>query len=147
MSDPFKKPKAASKGAAKKDQPQDAGPVSAEALLGQVPQAPVDIVPEPEVPEPVVETPVVPEPVIEPELPKTPVNVVVEVKIEKPVDVSSFSKQEAIEYIKKQFQAKIQVDVIAKEDGEHPKSQWKKAGQKFKLESVEAYSHRWMKLA
>jgi hypothetical protein len=120
MSDPFKKSKAASEGAAKENE------ISAEDLLSS-------IVPEPEVSEPAV--------------PKTPVDVVLEVKIEKPVDVSRFSKQEAVDHIKKQFQAKVPVFVIAKEDGEHPKAQWKKAGQKFKLESAEAYSHRWMKLA
>ncbi len=64
------------------------------------------------------------------------------------VDTSKFSKEEAKAFIKEQFAAKIPVFVIALQEGEHPKSgSWKKAGDKFKLEKAELYSHRWMKLA
>lgn len=64
-----------------------------------------------------------------------------------PVDISKFSKDEAKAHIAKQFLAKIPVFVVALDVGEHPKANWKKAGDKFKLEKPEAYSHRWMKLA
>jgi len=57
------------------------------------------------------------------------------------------TKEQAKAHIAEQFKLGKKVEVIALQDGEHPKAIWQKQGDKFKLQSAEAYSHRWMKLA
>jgi hypothetical protein len=97
----------------------------------------------------VVETAVVETAVVETEVATEAPQVVTITEVpEVKVNVSKLNAKEAKAFIAEQFKAKIPVFVIATQDGEHPRSgSWKKAGQKFKLEKLEAYSHRWMKLA